>query len=117
MHGLAFYVKQELPFSREFSQENFADSYLCFRLALLRSVSYFFFLYRSPLSLLFTVFDSILSNIVEVLSIKPSTNVFAFGEFSAHHKDWLTFSCITDRPDELCYNSYNLNNKKMTLLR
>ena len=21
-----------------------------------------------------------------------------------HHKDWLTYSDVTDRPDELCYN-------------
>ena len=44
MHGLAVYVKEGIPFTREFSLENSADSYLCFRLALLHSVSYFFFL-------------------------------------------------------------------------
>ena len=45
-----------------------ADSYLCFQLALLHSMSYFFFLYKSPL-LLCIIFDSILSNIDKVLSI------------------------------------------------
>ena len=50
MHGLAVYVKEGLPFARDLSLENSADSYLCFRLALLHSVSYFFFLYRSPSS-------------------------------------------------------------------
>ena len=45
MHGLAIYVKEGLPFARDLSLENSADSYLCFRLALLHSVSYFFFLY------------------------------------------------------------------------
>ena len=50
MHGLAVYVKEGLPFARDLSLENSADSYLCFRLALLHSVSYFFFLYRSPFS-------------------------------------------------------------------
>ena len=35
MHGLAVYVKQGLPFTRDLSLENSADSYLCFRLALL----------------------------------------------------------------------------------
>ena len=35
-------------------------------------MSYFFFLYRSPSSSLCTVFDSISSNIDEVLSINPS---------------------------------------------
>ena len=45
MHGLAVYVKEGLPFVRDLSLENSADSYLCFRLALLHSVSHFFFLY------------------------------------------------------------------------
>ena len=58
MHGLAVYVKEGLPFVRDLSLENSADSYLCFRLGLLHSVSYFFFLYRSPSSSLCTVFDS-----------------------------------------------------------
>ena len=104
MHGLAVYVKEGLPFARDLSLENSADSYLCFRLALLHSVSYFFFLYRSPSSSLCTVFDSISSNIDEVLSIKASANVFVFGDFNVHHKDWLTYSGGTDRPGELCYN-------------
>ena len=67
-------------------------------------MSYFFFLYRSPFSSLCTVFDSISSNIDEVLSINPSANVFVFGDFNVHHKDWLTYSGGTDRPGELCYN-------------
>ena len=51
-----------------------------------------------------TVFDSISSNIDEVLSINPSANVFAFGDFNVHHEDWFTYSSGTDRPGELCYN-------------
>ena len=62
MHGLAVFVKEGLPFARDLSLENSKDAYLCFRLALLHSVSYFFFLYRSPSSLLYKVFDSISSN-------------------------------------------------------
>ena len=50
------------------------------------------------------VFDSISSNIDEVLSINSSANVFVFGDFNIHHKDWLTYSDGTDRPGELCYN-------------
>ena len=46
MHGLAVYEKETLPFARDLSLENYADSYLCLQLALLHSVSYFFFLYR-----------------------------------------------------------------------
>ena len=104
MHGLTVYVKEGFPFAWDLSLENSEDSYLCFRLALLHSVSYFFFLYQSPSSALSTVFDSISSNIDELLSINSSANVFVFGDFNVHHKDWLTYSSETDRPGELCYN-------------
>ena len=67
-------------------------------------MSYFFFFYRSPSSALCTVFDSISFNIDEVLSINPSANIFVFGYFNVHHKDWLTYSGGTDQPGELCYN-------------
>ena len=56
-----------------------------------------------PSSSLFTVFDSISSNINEVPLINPSF-VFVFGDFDIHRKDWLTYSGGTDGPDELCYN-------------
>ena len=79
MHGLAVCVKG-LPFAWVLSLENSADSHSCFRLALLYSVSYFFFFYR-PSSSLCTVFDSISSNKDEVLSINPSVNVFVSAEF------------------------------------
>ena len=92
VHGLAIYVKEGLSFARDVSLEHSADSYLCFRLLLLYPVSYFFFLYRSPSSSLCTVFDSILSNIDDFLSINPSVNVFVFGDFNVHNKDCLTFS-------------------------
>ena len=45
MHDLTVSVKEELPFAHDLSLENSADSYLCFRLDLLHSVFYFFFLY------------------------------------------------------------------------
>ena len=113
MHGLAVYVKEGLPFARDLSLESSEGSYLCFRLALLHSVSYFFFLYWSPSSSLCTVFDSILCNIDEVLSINRFANVFVCGDLNDHYKDWLTCSGGTDRPGELCYNfsiSNNLTN-------
>ena len=109
MHGLAVYVKEGLPFARDLSLENSADSYLCFRLALFHSVSYFFFLYRSLFSSLCMVFYSISSNIDEVLSINPSANVFVFGDFNVHHKDWLTYSGGTDQPGEFC-NNFSISN-------
>ena len=104
MHRLAVYVKEGLPFARDLSLENSADSHLCIRLSLLHSVSYFFFLYRSPSSALCMVFDSISSNIDKVLSINPSANVFVFGDFDVHLKDWLTYPGGSDQPSELCYN-------------
>ena len=45
MHSLAVYVKEGLPFAWDLYLENSTDSYLCFRLALLHSVPYFFQLY------------------------------------------------------------------------
>ena len=69
MHGLAVYIKEELLFACKLSLENSADSYICFWLALLHSVSYFFFLYWSRSLSLCMVFDSISSDVDEVLSI------------------------------------------------
>ena len=66
-------------------------------------MSYFFFLYQSSSSSC-TVFDSISSNLDEVVWINPSANMFVFGDFNIDHKDWLTCSDGTDRADELCYN-------------
>ena len=86
-HGLSVYIKEELPFGHNLSLENPADSYLCFGLALIHSVSYFFFLCQSPSLSLCMVFYTISSNIDEVLSINPSANVFVFGDFNVHHKD------------------------------
>ena len=65
-------------------------------LALLYSVSYFFFLYQSPL-LLCMVFDSVSSNIDQVLFINPSATVFVFGDFAIHHTCWLPYSGGTDK--------------------
>ena len=45
MHGLSVYVEEGLSFAQDLSLENSVDPYLCFRLALLHSVSYFFSLY------------------------------------------------------------------------
>ena len=81
MHGFAVDVKEGLVFARDLSLENSADSYLCFQQALLHLLSYLFFLNQSPSLSLCTVFDSISSNIDEVLSI-PSANVFVFGDFN-----------------------------------
>ena len=101
MDGLAVYENEGLPFTQDLSLENSEDSYLCFQLVLLHLVSYFFFFYP-PSSSLCTVFDAIPSTILsEVLSGKPSANVFVLGDFKICHKDSLTYSDGTDRPKEL----------------
>ena len=116
MHGLAIYVKEGLPFAQDLAIENSADSCLSFQLALLQSVSYFFFLYRSPSSSLCTVFDSVSSNIDEVLSISPYANVFVFVDFNVHHKGWLTYSGGTDRPGEISNDLTQLTFPRRSLI-
>ena len=88
---------------KDFEKErNSADSYLCFWLALFYSVLYFFLLHWSPSSSLCMAFDYISCNIDEVLSINLSPNLFVFGDFKVHHKDWLTYYGGTDRSGKLC---------------
>ena len=60
-----------------------------------------------------TVFDSIPSKIDEVLSINPSVNVFVFGDFNVHHKNWFTYSGDTDRSGEVCYN-FSISNEDVS---
>ena len=108
MHSLVVYAKEGLPFAQDLSLQNSADAYLSFWLAFLSSVSYFFSLYQSPSSSSCTVFHFISSKMDEILSIKPSANVFVLGDFNVHHKDWLTYSGGTDRSGELCYNFLQL---------
>ena len=50
------------------------------------------------------VFDSISSNIDEVLSINLSAVFLSLETFNIHHKDWLTYSGGTDQPGKLGYN-------------
>ena len=57
------------------------------------------------------VFDSISSNIDDILSINPSVNVFVFVDFNVHHKDWLNYSGGTNQPGKIIFIS------QMTLLR
>ena len=87
MYNLTVYTKEGLPFAQDLSIENSVDSYFCFQWALIHSVFYFFFIYRSPSSSLCMVFYSISSNIEEVLLIKPSANVCVIGDFNIHNKD------------------------------
>ena len=56
MYDLAIYVKKRLPFARDLSLENSADSHLCYRLTLLCLVTYFFFLISHHLCLYYALF-------------------------------------------------------------
>ena len=92
MHDLTVYVKKGLPFSSDLSLENSADSLLMFSTGFTSLSVLLLFHHRLPSS---HSFDSISSNIDEVLSINPSA-VFVFGDFNVHHKDWPTYSGGTD---------------------
>ena len=116
MHGLAVYVKEGLSFAQDLPLENSLDSYLCFQLTLFHSVSYFFFLYQLLSLSLYMVFYYISSKTDEVLLINPSTNVFVFGDFNAHQKDWLTYSGETDRLGKLCYN-FSISNDLTQMIK
>ena len=65
---------------------------------------YFFFCCWSPSFSLYTVFNAILWNIDEVISINRSANAFVFRHFNAHNKDWITYSSGTVKSFELCCN-------------
>ena len=108
MYGPAVYVKEGLLLAWDLSLDKSADFYLCFATGF-HSLSFFFFLYQLLSLSLCMVFDAISSNVDEVLLINPSINVFVFGDFNIHHKDWLTHSGGIDRPVEHCCNFYISN--------
>ena len=103
MYGLAVYVKEGLPFAWDLSLQN-CRTFLVLSSDFTSFSSLLLFLYQSPSSSLCTIFDSISSNIDDVLLINPSANVFVLGDFNLYHKDGITYSGRTDRPSELCYN-------------
>ena len=56
-------------------------------------ISLSFLLFPLPIAFfIFMVFDSISTNIDEVLSINPTDNAFVFGDFNVYHKGWVTYS-------------------------
>ena len=100
---LQFMLKKDLLLHRTYLQKTLQILPYVFDWLYSTHCLTFFFLYRSSSSSLCTIFDSISSNIDDVLSINPSA-VFIFADFNVHHKDWLTYSGGTDRPGEVCYN-------------
>ena len=79
MDGVAVDVKQELPFAWDLSVENWILSDVFDWLYLIQCLT-------SSSSMDHLVFDATSSNINEVLSINPSANVFAFGDFNVHQR-------------------------------
>ena len=103
MHGLGVYIKEGLPCARETSHEEINSPYMCFRMALLHSTSYLFFLYR-PQDEGSSVFTTISNKIDNILIHHPSANINIFGDFNVHHIPWLTHSNRTDNVGVDCYN-------------
>ena len=76
-----------------------------------------FFSLSITLCVFLYIFYAISSNIDEARSVRPSVNVFVFGDFNVHHRDWLN---SFDRTVKLCYNFLNISNviiTQMTLFR
>lgn len=63
---------------------------MCLRLSF--SVSYLFFLYRSPFSQDCGVLDSISNNIDKAISLHLFAQIFVLGDFNAHHTMWFNNS-------------------------
>ena len=102
MHGLGVYAKSNLPIAREPTLEEDNESYMCFRLALLHSTTYIFFLYRSPSSSSCSVVEAVSSNIDKALILHPSANIMVCGDFNAHNTEWLGHSHTTDVAGVFC---------------
>ena len=52
---------------------------MCFRLTLLHSTTFIFFLHRTP--------SSSSCSVVETLILQPSANIMVCGEFNAHNTE------------------------------
>lgn len=89
MHGLAVYIRNNLPIARECRLESPDESFMCYRVALLHSTTYLFFLYRSPSSQDCSLIDLVSDRIDQALLDCPSANILVFGDFNAHHSTWL----------------------------
>ena len=87
----------------------FSTSFILLTVFLLFPLSVTFFV------VMHTRFFIVLSTIDETLLIKPFTNVFVFGDFNAHHKDWLIYSAGANKPGEVCHNSSVSNDLTQTV--
>ena len=104
MHGLGLYARESIPLARQPDLEDCREPFMCFRLSLLHSTSYLFFLYRAPSSQNCSVLDAVSDSIDKALSLHSSANVFVFGDFNVQHRDWLKFSNGTNAAGVSSYN-------------
>ena len=76
---------------------------MAFRVCLPRSTHVLFFVYRSPASNS-DIFATLSDSIDEALRMFPSATISVFGDFNAHHKDWLVHSRCTDTAGVAAFN-------------
>ena len=75
---------------------------MCFRLALLHSTTFIFFLYRSPSSSPCSVVEAVSSNIDKTLILQPFANIMVCGDFNVHNTEWFCHSHTTDVAGLFC---------------
>ena len=75
----------------------YAPSLVCF---IWRRISSFISRHSPPR----VSFLTLSTSIDKALSVHPYTKIFACSDFSVHHKDWSTYSGVSDRHGELCCN-------------
>ena len=94
-HGLAVFVKPNLPLVRLTDYEDPRHEFLAFVTHFDGSTLILFFIYRSP-SVNSEVFD-VVSDKIDILMTKyPSAEIAVFGDFNVHHAEWLVHSRNTD---------------------
>ena len=96
-------LKMVSPVLVMFRMNELNSPYMCFRMALLHSKTYIFFLYH-PQTEGSSVFTSITNQIDTILIHHPSANINVFGDFIVHHVQWLTHSNHTDNVGVECFN-------------
>ena len=104
MHGLGVYIRDSLPITPEVDLEDLNQPFMCFRLSLLHSTSFLYFLYRSPSSQDCSVINSVSNSIDKALTSYPNANIFVFGDFNIHHQVWLKISKGIDASGIYTYN-------------
>ena len=102
MHILGAYVRCNLPVARDLTLEDSNESFICFRLALLHSTTYLFFLYQSPTPS-YSVVEAVSSNIDKARGIQPA-DIIVCGDFNARNPDWLVHSHTTDAAGLSCHD-------------